>query len=46
MPSKVEQFDNLVESYARNPDQGLKFCKKKLQKDPSNSTYLVSTSPS
>jgi hypothetical protein len=44
MPSTLEIFDNLVESYSKHPDQGLKLCKKKLQKDPNSSTYLVSTS--
>jgi hypothetical protein len=46
MPSKIEIFDGLVESYSKNPEQGLKFCKKKLQKNPNDSTHLVSIPPS
>ncbi|KIW01641.1 uncharacterized protein PV09_06827 [Verruconis gallopava] len=41
MPSKIEVFDNLVESYSRTPEQGLKYCKKKLQRDPSNIIHLL-----
>jgi hypothetical protein len=41
MPSKYEQFEALASSYEKHPDQGLKACKKKLQRDPSNVICLV-----
>lgn len=40
-PSQLDVFDKIVEDYERNPEQGLKFLKKKQQKDPNNNTYLV-----
>jgi hypothetical protein len=45
MPSKYEQYEALASSYEKHPDQGLKACKKKLQRDPSNIIYLVSVTP-
>jgi hypothetical protein len=42
MASKYEQFQSFTSGYEKHPEQGLKTCKKKLQKDPSNTLYLVS----
>lgn len=42
MSNAYEVWENLVKSYPKHPDQGLKLCKKKLQKDPSNQIHLVS----
>jgi hypothetical protein len=43
MLSKYEQYEAVASSYEKHPDQGLKACKKKLQRDPNNVIYLVSS---
>jgi hypothetical protein len=38
---RYKQYEDLASGYEKHPDQGLKTCKKKLQRDPKNVVYLV-----
>jgi hypothetical protein len=46
MTSKYDQLESFTSGYEKHPEQGLKTCKKRLQKDPNNTLYLVSLSHS
>jgi hypothetical protein len=41
MAFSYEQFETFVHNYYKHPESGIKECKKKLKKDPTNFLYLV-----